>query len=197
MKTKKLFSDPIDPFADPFEAFPGRDFMAPQKVVVEADDDSDRPPWAGGNKDANPHRPDNDGKPDHAGSKKGELYGDQIVVFRDLGTMADMDYDDGEPVLDTSDQLIVVGYDPDGLRGGDDGLFPIYFKEVGDGDYEIPPEDLPYVQEVELERANVARAPERVMEKALAAALEKIETSDAIDTDPAGRIMYSIDEGKT
>ena len=45
----------------------------------------------------------------------------------------------------------------------------------GEGDYEIPAEDLPYVQEVELERANVARAPNKVMDKALQAALEKIE----------------------
>jgi len=196
MKTNKKF------LSDPVEMFPDEELMAPQKVVVEADDDSDRPPWAGGNKDLNPHRPDHDGKPDHAGSKKGELYGDQIVVFRDLGTMDDTDYDDGEPVLDSYNaegQLIAVGYDPDGLIRPDDAdhLFPIYFEEVAESDYEIPPEFVPYVQEVELERANVARAPERVMEKALAAALEKIETSDSIDTDPAGRIMYSMDGGDT
>jgi len=195
MKTKKLFSDPIDPFADPFEAFTGRDFMAPQKVVVEADDDSDRPPWAGGNKDLNPHRPDHDGKPDHAGSMKGELFGDQIVLLRDL--LEEVGDRNGEPVLDSSDQLIAVGYDPDpDGRGGDDGLFPIYFEMDAEGDYEIPAEDLPYVQEVELERANVARAPAKVMEKALLAAIEKIEDAE-IDTDPAGRIMYRNDSGDT
>jgi len=197
MKTKKNYSDPIDPFVDPIEAFPEQDLVAPQEVVVEADDDSDRPPWAGGNKDLNPHRPDHDGKPDHAGSKKGELFGDQIVLFRDLDPTDGGG--DGEPVLDIFNdepQLIAVGYDPDGLIRPDDadGLFPIYFEEVGEGDYEIPPELVPYVQEVELERANVARAPEKVMDKALNAALDKIETSDAIETDPAGRIVCITDD---
>lgn len=138
------------------------------------------------------------GKPPNAGPKKGELYGDQIVVLRDLDPNDDDQDEDGSgaPVLDGNEQLIVVGYDPLHVLGGEDGLFPIYFTEVGEGDYEISPEFLPFVQEVELERANVARAPEHVMYKALLAALDSItdedgSLSDDVTTDAAGRLMYS------
>ena len=117
------------------------------------------------------------GKPPGAGSKKGDLYGDQYIVLRDIDP-ADGG-GSGEPVLDENGQLILVG---------SNGSL-IYFEQNIDGDYEIPAEALPYVQEVELERANVARAPDKVMEKSLAAAMEKIEAAAVIDTDPAGRIV--------
>lgn len=134
------------------------------------------------------------------GNPKGDLYGDQIVVLRDLDPLDDGG--NGEPVLDDYNedgQMIAVGYDPTGEypTANADGLFPIYFEEVGDGDYEIPEALLPYVQEVELERANVARAPDRVMEKALDAAVEKLITADEIKVDAAGRLMYSTDGGDT
>lgn len=134
------------------------------------------------------------------GTEKGVLYGDQITLYRDL------DLTDGggngEPILDdfnVTSQLIAVGYDPLGdIRPDDsDGLFPIYFDMVAEDDYEIPPELLPYVQAVELERANVARAPERVMEKALDAAVTSLLSADLIQTDAAGRLMYSLDDGAT
>lgn len=158
---------------------------------------SGKPDWTGGNPGLNPGR-GGGGKPDGAGSKKGELFGDQLILLRDLDT-ADGG-GNGEPVLDpynTEGQIVVVGYDPTLVLGGDDGLFPIYLEQDAEGDYEIPLELQPYVQEVELERANVARAPDKVQEKALAAALEKITTADTITTDPAGRIMYSTDGGVT
>ncbi|MDU8911391.1 calcium-binding protein [Aestuariicoccus sp. MJ-SS9] len=152
------------------------------------------PDWTGGNPGLNPGR-GGGGKPDGAGSKKGDLFGDQLVLYRDLDPTDGGG--NGEPVLDGNGQLIPVGYDSTMVLGGPDGLFPIYFEADAEGDYEIPLELLPYVQEVELERANVARAPAKVQEKALAAALEKIMTADEIDTDPAGRIMYSTDGGAT
>ncbi|WP_116134723.1 calcium-binding protein [Tropicimonas sp. IMCC34043] len=155
---------------------------------------SGKPDWTGGNPGLNPGK-GGGGKPDGAGSKKGDLFGDQLVLYRDL------DPDDGggngEPMLDGNGQLIPVGYDPTMTLGGADGLFPIYFEADAEGDYEIPPALLPFVQEVELERANVARAPAKVQEKALTEALDKVLNADAIDTDPAGRIMYSDDGGVT
>lgn len=117
------------------------------------------------------------GKPPGAGSKKGDLYGDQYVLLRDIDPTDGGG--SGEPVLDANGQLILVG---------SNGSL-IYFEANAEGEYEIPAASLPFVQEVELERANVARAPDKVMEKSLAAAMEKIETATEIEVDPAGRIV--------
>lgn len=159
---------------------------------------SGKPDWTGGNPGLNPGKGGGSGKPDGSGSKKGELYGDQWVLYRDFDPTDGGG--NGEPVMDlynTEGQIIAVGYDPLGLERplDADHLFPIYFEEGAEGDYEIPANLLPYVQEVELERANVARAPAKVTEKALDAALTKIFEADDIQTDPAGRIMYSNDGG--
>jgi hypothetical protein len=114
------------------------------------------------------------------GSAGGSLYGDLWVLLRDLDS-TDGD-GDGEPLLDAAGQQIVVG--SDGLN-----LFPIYFEQDVEGDYEIPEDMLPYVQEIELGRANVARAPTRVMEHALAEAMAKVDAATEITTDAAGRLV--------
>jgi hypothetical protein len=182
------------PITDLFKVEFGPDF------TVVSDDGGGRPVGAGGGGS----RPDTGnggggGKPSNAGTMKGDLYGDQIVVLRDLDP-ADGD-GDGEPLLDANEQLVAVGYDPDGLiRPFDaDGYFPVYFELVAgeEEDYEIPAQYLPYVQEVELERANVARAPDQVMQQALEAAIGKLTTADVVTADPAGRLMYSFDDGET
>ncbi len=127
------------------------------------------------------------GKPPGAGSKKGDLFGDMSVVLRDLEP--DDGGGNGEPVLDANGNLILVGSDG----------YPIYFvadpasEDPTDPDWIIDPDRAALVQGVELERANVARAPSKVMEKSLDAALVKIETADSVTTDPAGRIVYTID----
>ena len=120
------------------------------------------------------------GKPPGAGTNKGDLFGDQYVVLRDLDPTDGGG--DGEPLLDGNGQVIPVGFD--GLE-----TFPIYFAADAEGDYEIPPDMMVYVQEIELERANVARAPTKVMDKSLDAALTKIEGGTDIATDTAGRIV--------
>ena len=117
------------------------------------------------------------GKPDGAGSKKGDLYGDQYVLLRDLDPSDGGG--NGEPLLDANGQPILVGTNGQ----------PIYFVANVDGDYEIPADQLVYAQTVELERANVARAPDKVMEKSLATALGKIEAATVLGLDAAGRIV--------
>lgn len=155
---------------------------------------SGKPDWTGGNPGLNPGR-GGGGKPDGAGSRKGELFGDQLVLYRDLDPSDGGG--NGEPVLDGNGQIIPIGFDQTSILDGADGLFPIYFEADAEGDYEIPADLLPFVQEVELERANVARAPAKVQEKALETALDKVLNADVIQTDPAGRIMYSNDGGTT
>lgn len=133
-------------------------------------------------------------------SGTGDLYGDQIVLLRDLDPTDDGG--NGEPMLDSVNpepQPVAVGYDPAGeLRPDDaDGYFPIYAEMIAEGDYEFPAALLPFVQEVELERANVARAPAKVMEKALDEAVGKLLDADVVQTDTAGRLTYSTDGGTT
>ena len=117
------------------------------------------------------------GKPVGAGIKKGDLYGDQYVLLRDVDPTDGGG--SGEPVLDANGQPILVGIN---------GL-PIYYVMNTDGDYEIPADQVAFTQTVELERANVARAPDKVMEKSLAAAMAKIEGASVLSVDPAGRIV--------
>ena len=81
----------------------------------------------------------------------------------------------GEPLLDDNGQIIPIGYNEETGE-----TFPIYLVEGEavegeESDYEVPEELLPYIQEVELERANIIRAPDRVIANALKEALGKIE----------------------
>lgn len=117
------------------------------------------------------------GRPDGAGSKKGDLFGDQYVLLRDLDPSDGGG--NGDPVLDSNGNPILVGTN---------GL-PIYYVANIDGDYEIPADQVAFTQTVELERANVARAPDKVMEKSLSDALGKIDAATAVTLDAAGRIV--------
>jgi Ca2+-binding RTX toxin-like protein len=113
----------------------------------------------------------------NGGSSKGDLFGDQYILLRDLNSADGSG--NGEPVLDENGQPILIGSDGK----------PIYFIADVEGDYEIPPEDLAFTQTVELGRANVARAPSKVMEKSLDAAMTKIEAGTNVTADAAGRIV--------
>ena len=116
-----------------------------------------------------------------SGGGEGDLFGDLWVVVRDLDPSDGGG--NGEPVLDANGQIVPVGYDP-----ATDEIFPIHLVAGTEEDYEVPPELLPYVQEIELERANIIRAPEAVREAALAEALDKIANGTTITTDASGRI---------
>ena len=111
----------------------------------------------------------------------GELYGDLWVLTRD--------YDpsdgggDGAPLLDENGQQIPIGRNPETGE-----LFPIHLVEGTEGDWEVPAELEPFVQEVELERANIIRSPDSVVENALGEALDKIEAGTEVTADATGRI---------
>jgi len=137
---------------------------------TEADEDSDRPDWAG-----NPGR---EGKPGRGnaqpGTSKGDVYGDLWAILRD---------DDGNPVLDAN--------------GNVQPCLNADCSETAQltADGELPEEYADQVQEVEFGRLNVVRAPSSVLDHSLAEALAKVDgmviTKDNLDdvTDPAGRLI--------
>jgi len=147
-------------------------------LAEEEDDDSDRPPWAGGNPTENPHSGGGEGKPDNAGTMKGDFYGDLIVLLRDPITGVPL-----EPVDDEGNVLV--------------GEFVICLdaactSTVASVDGEIPEGVTPI--EVDFGRAAVARSPDKVTEKALDDAITKLTTGDVeLSTDAAGRISYTVD----
>ena len=132
---------------------------------------------AGGGSGGGPGGGQGGGKGGGGGGTKGDLYGDQYILLRDLDPAGGGG--NGEPVLDANGQPILIGTNGE----------PIYFVQTVDGDYEIPPELVAYTQTVELERANVARAPSKVMEKSLTEALNKVNGAVSISTDAAGRLV--------
>lgn len=144
---------------------------------AEADDDSDRPVWAGGNPELNPHAGAGTGNPD-SGTTKGDIYGDLVVLYRDLAT--------GEP--------IVAGTSVDPETGEEITEYWICLdadctERVSTEFGEIP--DGVTAVEVDFGRSSVARAPDRVMDQALTEALDKLEAADDVGVDAAGRITYT------
>ncbi len=130
--------------------------------AAEADDDSDRPAWAGGNTDANPH---SGGGNEGSDSKKGDEYGDLYVVVRDPET--------GVPILVNGELQICTDEDCNDSELTIDG--------------EVPADVTPI--EVDFGRLNIGRAPTKVVNHALDEALSKITADDVeLALDPAGRI---------
>ncbi len=149
---------------------------------AEADDDSDRPIWAGGNPELNPHAGAGTGNPD-SGTTKGDIYGDLVVLFRDLAT--------GEPIpagtsVDPETGEVITEYyvclDLDCTE-----KVATEFGEIPEGVTAI---------EVDFGRSSVARAPDRVTDQALTEALDKLTTAEDVGVDAAGRITY-ISDGVT
>jgi hypothetical protein len=134
-------------------------------IIILEDDDSDRPDWAQGNRDLNPHA-QGGGQPPGAGVKKGDLYGDLYVILRDAN---------GEPVLDTNGHVQLILSDGSVIQLTEDG--------------EIPPEYVDMVVEVEFSRLSVVRSPDKVAEQALAEALSKLDSASNVTLDAAGRLV--------
>ena len=115
------------------------------------------------------------------GTGSGTLYGDLWVLLRDLDPTDGGG--NGEPVLDENGQVIPIGYD---AVTGD--TFPIHLVMASDGSYEVPADMLPFVQEIDLERANIMRSPDSVVADALAEALAKIDAGTVVEPIVDGRI---------
>lgn len=138
-------------------------------IIIEGDDDSDRPAWAGGAKELNPQRGDGNPNP---GTTKGDLYGDLVYLYRDPITgLPILDDDGNEQACTTSDCS--------------------EYASIIDG--EVPAGAI----EVDFGRTNIMRAPVSVTEHSLDEVVNKLFPVDAdgnpvavtITTDEAGRIV--------
>ncbi len=142
-------------------------------LSAEGEDDSDRPAWAGGDKELNPHRGEGSAGAD---IKKGGDYGDIWVILRD---------DLGNPILDANDNI----------QPCLDAACSEYVQLTADG--ELPAEYADNVIPVEFGRLNVARAPSKVIEHSLVEALAKLDggvLGETVTLDPSGRLVV---DGKT
>ena len=108
------------------------------------------------------------GKPGTAGTKKGEDLGDLWVILRD---------ENGVPILNTDG--FVQPVDKDG------NLIPL--------DAEGAPINATLVQEVELGRTNVGRAPTKVLDKSLDEVVKAINDADSVSIDDSGRLVVTKD----
>lgn len=136
-------------------------------ILAGEDEDSDRPVWAGGNKELNPHRGEG-----NAGSdiKKGGDYGDIWVILRD---------DLGNPILDANGNI----------QPCLDEACTTVIQLTADG--ELPAEYADDVIAVEFGRLNIARAPDSVLEHSLVEALAKLDDGvfgETVTLDPSGRL---------
>lgn len=148
-----------------------------KKPVKTADDDSDRPSWAGTKgPESKPGRPNLT-----PSIKKGSIYGDMYVILRN---------DNGEPIL--KDGYVQVYYiDPTTQKltccipRDDEGNFlPV------DGVAVLP-------IEVELGRLSVGRSPLQVLSAQYDEAIKTINSATAITVDAAGRLVLTLPDGST
>ena len=137
-------------------------FRGGGKDALSADDDSDRPEWAKGQKELNPHRGTSNPTP---GIKKGDDYGDLWVLLRNPVT--------GEPILVNGEYQVCV----------DAGCTEVILTVDG----ELP--EGVEVTEVELGRANVVRSPDKVTQHALDEVLTKLTAATLVTVDDAGRLV--------
>ena len=168
----------------------GKGGAASNKVfrIPVAEEDSDRPVWAG----VKGGKAGGGGKPGGAGTKKGDLFGDMVVLLRDSN---------GKPILTSTGlvQVIAYVYDASGnlIPLKDASGNPVVIPYNAEGDllptvtigtttYDV------YGAEVELGRLSVARAPEKVLNHSLDEALSKLTaTGVVIGVDAAGRLTVN------
>lgn len=130
-----------------------------------ADEDSDRPAWAGGNPDANDHR----NKNDDSGTKRGGDYGDLYKLYRD---------GDGVPQMIQIDDPVEWYVQPVDVDGS-------VLELDGEGEL-IEPE---LAIEVDFGRLNIVRSPSSVLDQAFEEALKVLEMPGAqITLDFCGRL---------
>ena len=166
-----------------------------KSISTEADEDSDRPAWAGGDKELNPHSGTGNPNP---GDMKGGDYGDLYIIARVDNT--------GEPILKDGFVQPIAFYDanPDPLvtelvmitdAQGNPVLLDLNEEgEVIAGQTKTLADGVTVVtavpSEVDFGRANVVRSPTKVTDHALDEATSKILAGTTITLDPVdGRLI--------
>lgn len=135
-------------------------------IGAAAEEDSDRPAWAGAKGGKN----DRGEKPGTAGTARGDIYGDMYVILRD---------DNGVPILSSAG--FVQPIDADG------NLIPL--------DAEGAPIDPSLAVEVELSRLNVGRSPTSVLDRRASEVVTLLNSATAISLDAAGRLVVTTADG--
>ncbi len=150
-------------------------------VLEAADEDSDRPAWAGGAKEENPHRGEGNPNP---GVNKGDLYGDLWVYERNPITGEVLEFDaDGNACEAGEDCFVHV------IVCADEACDTTEIFTLASGE-EMPEGVTPL--EVDFGRLNLGRAPTKVIDHAEDEAMAKITADDAVlGLDPAGRITVN------
>jgi hypothetical protein len=175
-------------------------------AAEEADEDSDRPDWAGGNPDLNPHRPTDVGRPEDPGQQptdpgggkpgdsgkpelvKGDEYGDLFVYVRDPVTGAPIltiENDvNGNEACDTDDTCyyqVYVCEDEECTETRIERLYLVWDEGSEKWAAELP--DGVTSLEVEFGRASSVRAPDRVTDHALDEVVKKLDEAATYDAD--------------
>ena len=163
----------------------GKGDSASKKIfrIPASEEDSDRPVWAGvkGGKSGG------GGKPAGAGSKKGDLFGDMVVILRDAN---------GVPLLNADGlvQPIAYVYDASGNLVPylvDGKLVTIPYDSEGNLVTTINGVAV-YTAEVDLGRLSVGRAPTKVLTHSLDEAIAKLTATGAvIALDSTGRLTVN------
>ena len=175
-----------------------------RSMSKEADEDSDRPDWAGGDKEENPNRGEGNPNP---GDMKGGDYGDLYVILRedDTGEPVYMTLADGTKVVqpiafydanpDPEITELVMITDAEGnpvlLDLNEEGeVIPGQTKTLPDGTVVVA-----VPSEVEFGRSNIIRSPDKVTEHALDEVISKIVAGTTITLDPVdGRLIIDGDK---
>lgn len=134
------------------------------------DPDSDRPPWAGGNTNENPHI----NKNDDSGTKRGGDYGDLYELLRDVNGVPEM--------TQIGEEWYVQPVDANGNT--------LELNE--EGELVDPTLGL----EVEFGRLNIVRSPESVLNQAFEEAMKVLDGDQAtITLDFCGRLTSTYHNG--
>lgn len=173
------------------------------RAPVSTEEDSDRPEWAG----EKGGKAGGGGRPLGAGTKKGDLFGDMVIILRDENgepiTTTVLDEKVVQPlafVINPETGLLVQLFDANGdpvpipyilvddpATPDDEAGTLATTVTIGSTTYEVQP------AEVDLGRLSVGRAPTKVLDKSLTDALNTL-SSGTIGVDATGRLTVTVGE---